>query len=72
MKTTDVAGGILLGKIMPYRSPISIPADITPLVERRTREQNISGYYRLWVRIPGWPTIVNNSFSDETLNRGPM
>ena len=25
-------------------------------VERRTREHNVSGHYRLWVRLLGWPT----------------
>ena len=30
-----------------------IPARLAQLVERRTREHNVSGHYRLWVRIPG-------------------
>ena len=25
-------------------------------LKRRTREHNVSGLYRLWVRVPGWPT----------------
>ena len=29
---------------------------IAHYVERRTREHKVSGLYRLWVRVPGWPT----------------
>ena len=40
-----------------------VPSDIAQYVERRTREHNVSGHYRLWVPIPGWPTkITDKSF----------
>ena len=29
---------------------------LAQLVEHRTREHSVSGLYRLWVRVPGWPT----------------
>ena len=29
-------------------------------------------HYRLWVLIPGGPTKLTNSLSDETLNQGPV
>ena len=41
-------------------------------VERRTREHNVSGHYRLWVRIPSWPTKLTNCLLDESLIRGPV
>ena len=46
--------------------------NIAQLVEHRIREHNVSGYYRLRVSIPGWPTKINSSLSNEMLNRGPM
>ena len=46
------------------------PSDIAQKVERRICEHNVSGHYRLWVRIPGWPTKTTNSLSDKMLNRG--
>ena len=48
------------------------PADKTQKEERRTRENNVSGHYKVWVRIPGWPTKITNSFSDETLKQSPV
>ena len=45
---------------------------LAQFVERRTREHNVSGLYRLWVRVPGWPTKILNCLSDETLSRGPV
>ena len=47
---------------------------LAQLVERRTREHNVScfGSLQVWVRIPGWPTKIINCLSDETLNRGPV
>ena len=49
----------------------SLTGRLAQLVERRTREHNVSGLYR-WVRVPGWPTKIINCLSDETLNRGPV
>ena len=50
---------------------ILIPAYTAQWVERRTREHNVSGHYRLWVRILVKPEIAN-SLSNETLNRGSV
>ena len=32
--------------------------ELAQKVERVTRDHNISGHYKLWVRIPGWPTKI--------------
>ena len=45
---------------------------LAQLVERRTREHNVSGLYRCGFESPGWPTKIINCLSDETLNRGPV
>ena len=51
---------------------MGLPADIAQWVEHRTREHNVSGHYRSCARIPGWPTKITNSLSEEKLSRAPV
>ena len=39
-----------------YLTTTDTTGRLSQYVERRNREHNISGHYRLWARIPGWPT----------------
>ena len=45
---------------------------LAQLVERRTREHNVSGLYRWGFESPAGQTKITNYLSDETLNRGPV
>ena len=45
---------------------------LAQLVERRTREHNVSGLYRCGFESPAGQTKITNCLSDETLNRGPV
>ena len=69
----SISGQNPLLDIKDLRIPTyDIPADIAQLIERRTREHNVSGKCRVWVRIPGRPIKITNILSDETLKRGPV
>ena len=49
-----------------------ITGRLAQLVERRTREHNVSGLYRCGFESPAGQTKITNCLSDETLNRGPV
>ena len=51
---------------------IKLTGRLAQLVERRTREHNVSGLYKCGFESPAGQLKIINCLSDETLNRGPV
>ena len=64
--------GTWLYKVISLEIQFFLAGRLAQLVERRTREHNVSGHYRCGFESPAEPTKIINCLSDEMLNRGPV